>query len=204
MPKSKPKPRKKSAAAKPRKPAARKPGKPKKAESTASAKAPPPKKTAKSAPKPKGDFVPSINYASLPEGQYGTTLLAEFAAGYRVLVAPFDDNDISIPTERESARAGNVTASGLGRFGKMTIELQPLTTPPLGVPGMFLQVVATLAPDYRRIDITRGAKGGISHEVHETPLDQMTYIVLKGPDIQKVRILDGAGLVIQKIGVRSA
>jgi hypothetical protein len=40
--------------------------------------------------------------------------------------------------------------------------------------------------------------------VHETPLDQMTYIVLKGPDIQKVRILDGAGLVIQKIGVRSA
>jgi hypothetical protein len=39
--------------------------------------------------------------------------------------------------------------------------------------------------------------------VHDTPIDQLTYIVLKGPDIQRIRILDGAGLVIQKIGVRS-
>jgi hypothetical protein len=119
-------------------------------------------------------------------------------------VAPFDDNDISIATERDATRAGNVMASGLGRFGKMTIELQPLTTPPLGMAGLFLQVVATLAPDYRRIDITRGRTGGVSHEVHETPIDQLTYIVLKGPDIQRIRILDGAGLIIQKIGVRSA
>ena len=26
---------------------------------------------------------------------------------------------------------------------------------------------------------------------------------LQGPDIQRIRILDGAGLVIQKVGVRS-
>jgi hypothetical protein len=193
--------KKKLVTAKPRQTATKKPKVKAKSPTPASA----PTKTTNSS-KPKGDFVPSINYASLPEGQYGTTLLAEFASGYRVLVAPFDDNDISIATERDSAKAGNATASGLGRFGKMNIELQPLTTPPLGMEGMFLQVVATLAPDRRRLDVTRGPvdHGKVSHEVHDTPLDQLTYIVLKGPDIQRIRILDGAGLVIQKIGVKSA
>jgi hypothetical protein len=193
-----PKAKKKPAPAKPRKPAGKKPTK---AKSTTSV--PAPTKPSKSRG---GDFVPSINYASLPEGQIGTTLLAEFASGYRVLVAPFDDNDISLATERDSARAGNVTASGLSRFGKMNIELQPLITPPLGMAGMFLQVVATLAPDRRRLDVTRGPAGDgkVSHEVHDTPLDQLTYIVLKGPDIQRIRILDGAGLIIQKIGVKCA
>ena len=188
-----PKPKKKSAPAKPRRPEAKKPKK-------VRAMAPTPKKTAK----PKGEFVPSINYAVLPEAQFGTTLLAEFASGYRVLVAPFDDNDISIATERDSAKAGNAIASGLGRFGKMVIELQSLMTPPLGMAGMFLQVVATLAPVRRRLDVTRGPAGKVSHEVHDSPLDQLTYIVLKGPDIQRIRILDGAGLVIQKIGVKTA
>src|SRR5204863_6171355 len=177
-----------SAPAKPRKPTGKRPKKVK-SKKTAPA-APAPKKAAKS----KGEFVPSINYASLPEGQYGTTLLAEFASGYRVLVAPFDDNDISIATERDSARAGTATASGLGRFGKMNIELQSLITPPLGMAGMFLQVVATLARHRRRLDVTRGPAGKVSHEVHDTPIDQLTYIVLKGPDIQRIRILDGAGL----------
>src|SRR6188508_267306 len=121
-----PKPKKSTATAKHRKPAGKKP---KKVKSTT----PAPKKAAK----PKGDFVPSINYASLPDAQFGTTLLAEFASGYRVLVAPFDDNDISIATERDSAKAGNAIASGLGRFGKMNIELQSLMTPPLGIVGMF-------------------------------------------------------------------
>jgi hypothetical protein len=189
MPKSK----KKSAAAKPRKPAGKKPTKVK-------ATTPAPTKPTK----PTGDFVPTINYAGLPEGQFGTTLLAEFASGYRVLVAPFDDNDISIATERDSTRAGNATASGLGRFGKMTIELQSLMTPPLRMTGMFLQVVATLAPDWRRLDVTRGPAGRASHEVYETPIDKLTYIVLKGPDIQRIRLLDGAGLIIQKIGVKIA
>jgi hypothetical protein len=189
MPKSK----KNSTTAKPRSPKGKKPKK-------AGTPTPAPKQTAKS----KGDFVPSINYASLPDGQYGTTLLAEFASGYRVLAAPFDDHDISIATEKDSARAGNAMAAGLGRFGKMNIELQSLMTPPLGMAGMFLQVVATLAPDRRRLDVIRGPAGKVSHEVHDTPLDQLTYIVLKGPDIQRIRILDGAGLVIQKIGVKSA
>jgi hypothetical protein len=187
-----PKPKKKSVPAKSRKPAAKK----SKSVKTAAAQ----ERTAKS----KGEFVPSINYASLPEGQFGTTLLAEFASGYRVLVAPFDDNDISIATERDSTRAGNAMASGLGRFGKMNIELQSLMTPPPGMAGMFLQVVATLAPDRRLLDVTRGPAGKVSHEVHDTPIDQLAYIVLKGPDIQRIRILDGAGLVIQKIGVKSA
>lgn len=195
MPKSK----KKSAAAKPRNLKVTKPKK------TA---APPPKKStvpaSKKTAKTQGDFVPSINYASLPDAQFGTTLLAEFASGYRVLVAPFDDNDISIATEKDSAKAGNAMAAGLGRFGKMNIQLQSLITPPLGMAGMFLQVVATLAPNRRRLDVTRGPAGKVSHEVHDTPIDQLTYIVLKGPDIQRIRILDGAGLVIQKIGVKSA
>jgi hypothetical protein len=194
MPKSKTK--KKSAPAKSRKPAARKPKQPK---AKSKLTVPTPGKTAQ----PRGDFVPSINYASLPDAQFGTTLLAEFASGYRVLVAPFDDNDISIATERDSARAGNSTASGLGRFGKMNIELQSLMTPPLSMSGMFLQVVATLAPYRRRLDVTRGPAGKVSHEVHDTPIDNLTYIVLKGPDIQRIRILDGAGLIIQKIGVKS-
>jgi hypothetical protein len=198
-----PKPKKKSAPTKPRKAAAKPPKKPKaktKVTPKVSVSTPAPAKPSK----PKGDFVPSINYASLPDAQFGTTLLAEFASGYRVLVAPFDDNDISIATEKDSARAGNATASGLGRFGKMNIELQSLITPPLGMAGMFLQVVATLAPIRRRLDVTRGPAGKVSHEVHDTPIDQLTYIVLKGPDIQRIRILDGAGLVIQKIGVKSA
>jgi hypothetical protein len=200
-----PKPEKKAPPAKPRKPAGKKPTRTR-SQSKSAAPAPAPASKPQKPSEAKGEFVPSINYASLPEGQYGTTLLAEFAAGYRVLVAPFDDNDISIATERDTARAGNAMASGLGRFGKMSIELQPLTTPPAGMAGMFLQVVATLAPDRRRLDVTRGAAGNgrLSHEVHDTPLDQLTYIVLKGPDIQRIRILDGAGLVIQKIGMRSA
>jgi hypothetical protein len=188
-----PKAKKKSVTAKRRKPPVRKPKKAKSRTTTL-------KKTAA----PKGDFVPSINYASLPDGQFGTTLLAEFASGYRVLVAPLDDNDISIATERDSTKAGNAIASGLGRFGKMVIDLESLMTPPLGMAGMFLQVVATLAPVRRRLDVIRGPSGKVSHEVHDTPLDQLTYIVLKGPDIQRIRILDGAGLVIQKIGVKTA
>jgi hypothetical protein len=193
-----PKPKKKPAPAKPRKATATA-GKAKKPKANAKSRVSAPAKPSK----PKGDFVPSINYASLPDAQFGTTLLAEFASGYRVLVAPFDDNDISTATEKDSARAGNATASGLGRFGKMNIELQSLITPPAGMAGMFLQVVATLAPIRRRLDVTRGPAGKVSHEVHDTPIDQLTYIVLKGPDIQRIRILDGAGLVIQKIGVKS-
>src|SRR3954468_5162624 len=111
MPKSK----RKAATAKPRKPAGKKPNKVK---AKSKATTPAPLKPAKS----KGEFVPNVNYASLPEGQFGTTLLAEFASGYRVLVAPFDDNDISIATERDSSRTDTALASGLGRFGKMNIE----------------------------------------------------------------------------------
>jgi hypothetical protein len=192
-----PKAKKKPAPAKARKPAAKKP---KKTGTKAKVTTPAPAKPSRTS----GDFVPSINYASLPDAQFGTTLLAEFASGYRVLVAPFDDNDISIATEKDSAKAGSAVASGLGRFGKMNIELQSLITPPVGMAGMFLQVVATLAPIRRRLDVTRGPAGKVSHEVHDTPIDQLTYIVLKGPDIQRIRILDGAGLVIQKIGVKSA
>ena len=45
-------------------------------------------------------------------------------------------------------------------------------------------------------DLAQGETRQVSFTARAVRFDQLTYIVLKGPDVKRIRILDGAGLVI--------